>query len=53
MYTINFTAIRKKFCLSLHHNGAGSYLFANGEEIYKFKPKDSEIVAAVFKRLVS
>ena len=35
---------RKKFCLSLHYNGANSYLFVNGKEIHKFKPKDSEIV---------
>ena len=35
----------KKFCLSLHYNGANSYLFVNGTEIYKFKAKDSEIVA--------
>ena len=45
MYSINFTVMRKKFCLSLHYNGANSYLFANGIEIIKFKPKDSEIVA--------
>ena len=25
MYSINFTVTRKKFCLSLHHNGANSY----------------------------
>ena len=36
---------RKKFYLSLHYNGANSYLFVNGTEIYKFKAKDSEIVA--------
>ena len=36
---------RKKFCLSLHFNGANSYLFVNGTEIYKFKAKDSEILA--------
>ena len=35
---------KKKFCLSLHYNGANSYLFLNGTEIYKFKAKDSEIV---------
>ena len=35
---------KKKSCLSLHYNGAKSYLFVNGTEIYKFKPKDSEIV---------
>ena len=37
---------KKKFCLSLHYNGANSYLFVNGTEIYKFKAKDSEIVAS-------
>ena len=36
----------KKFCLSLHYNGANSYLFVNGTEIHKFKAKDSEIVAS-------
>ena len=46
MYSINFTVTKKKFCLSLHYNGASSYLFVNGTEIYKFKAKDSEIVAA-------
>ena len=45
MYSINFTVIRKKFCLSLHYNGANSYLFVNGREIHKFRAKDSEIVA--------
>ena len=46
MYSINFTEKNKKFCLSLHYNGANSYLFINGTEIYKFKAKDSEIVAS-------
>ena len=45
MYSINFTVTKKKFCLSLHYNGENSYLFVNGTEIYKFKAKDSEIVA--------
>ena len=45
MYSINFTVARKLFSLSLHYNGANSYLFVNGTEIYKFKAKDSEIVA--------
>ena len=44
MYSINFTENNKTFCLSLHYNGANSYLFVNGTEIYKFKAKDSEIV---------
>ena len=46
MYSISFTVTKKKFCLSLHKNGANSYLFVNGREIYKFKAKDSEIVAS-------
>ena len=45
MYSIKFTVTKKKFCLSLHYNGANSYLFVNGTEIYKFKAKDSKIVA--------
>ena len=45
MYSMNFTERNKKFCLSLHHNGANSYLFVNGTEIHKFKAKYSEIVA--------
>ena len=45
MHSISFTENNKKFCLSLHYNGANSYLFVNGTEMYKFKAKDSEIVA--------
>ena len=50
MYSINFK-VTKKFFLKLENflkfsNGANSYLFVNGTEIYKFKPKDSKIVAA-------
>ena len=46
MYSINFTGTKNKFCLSLHYNGANSYLFVNGTDIYKFKAKDSKIVAS-------
>ena len=46
MYSINFTGRKKKFCLSLHYNGAKSYLFVNGTEICKFQAKNSEIVAS-------
>ena len=54
MCSINCTVIKKKFCLSLHYNGANSYLFVIGTEIYKFKAKDSEIVASkYFYRLVN
>ena len=45
MYLTNFTANNRRFCLSLHYNGANSYLFVNGKEIIKFKAKDFEIVA--------
>ena len=40
----NITNHNKRVCLSLHYNGAKSYLFVNGKEIIKFKAKDSEIV---------
>ena len=44
MYSIDFTKVITKFCLSLHYNGANSCLFVNGREIMKFKAKDSMIV---------
>ena len=43
MYSINFTVTKKKLFLSLHYNGAISYLFVNGTEIYKLRAKDSEL----------
>ena len=46
MCSINFRVTKKLFCLSLHYNGANSYLFVNGTEIYKFKAKSSEIVTS-------
>ena len=33
MYSISFTVTKKRFCLSLHYNGANSYLFVNYTEI--------------------
>ena len=45
MYSINFT-VTIFFCLRLHYYRANSYLFVNGREIYKFKAKHFEIVAA-------
>ena len=45
MYLINHTLTEKKFYLSSNYNGVNSYLPVNGSEIYKFKAKDSEIVA--------
>ena len=46
MYSISFTKNDKKFCLSLHYNGANSYLFVNGIKIYKFKATASQSVAS-------
>ena len=46
IYSTNFTITNIKFCLSWHYNGANSYLFLNGTEIYKFKARYSEIVAS-------
>ena len=39
MYSINFTVSRNKFCLSLHYNGANSYLFVNGTKFTNLKQK--------------
>ena len=39
MYSINFTNTNIQFCLSLHYDGANSYLFVNGTETIKFKGK--------------
>ena len=35
--------------MSLHYNGANSYLFVNGVEIFKFKAKDSEVIPNVVR----
>ena len=45
LHNINFTVSGKKPCLSLHYNGDNSYLFVNRIEQFKFKAKDSSIVA--------
>ena len=45
-YSVNFTERQKKFCLSLHYNRMTSYIFFNGIEICRFKPKYSEINTA-------
>ena len=44
MYSPNFTADNKMFCLGLHYNGDNSYLFVNGKEVTKFKAKNSELI---------
>ena len=44
MYSINFTVINKKICLSLHYNGANIYLFINRQK-FTNSNSNSEIVA--------
>ena len=44
-YSINFIESERKLSLSLHYNGANSYLFVKRTGIIKFKAKESEIVA--------
>ena len=44
MYYRNFTDPGKKFVLSLHYNGNDSYLFVNGRQELKFKPKTDKLV---------
>ena len=43
MYSINFAVTENKFCLSLHYNGANSYLLVDVTEMIKSKAKDSKI----------
>ena len=52
MYSISFSKDNIKFCLSLHYNGANSYLFVNGTEIIKFKAKDSEIFLKTGQQII-
>ena len=43
IYSQSFTAVNKKFVLSLHYNGDDPYLFVNGKQELKFKAKDDQI----------
>ena len=45
IYAINFTENNKKIYVSLHYNGANSYLLVDGTEVIRFKAKNSEINA--------
>ena len=45
IYSPNFSAENKIFCLTLHYNADNSYLFVNGKEVTKFKAKKFEIKA--------
>ena len=43
-YWRNFTDPGKKFIISLHYNGDGSYFFVNGRQELKFKAKIDELI---------
>ena len=47
IYSQNFTAVNKKFVLSLRYNGDDSYLFVNGKQELKFKAKDDQFVKEI------
>ena len=47
IYSQNFTAVNKKFVLSLHYNGDDSYLFVNCKQELKFKAKDDQTVKEI------
>ena len=42
-FSINFSKVNTKFCLSLHYNDDNSYLFVNGKEIFKFKAENKNV----------
>ena len=42
-YSINFSRLQRKFCLSLHYNGSNSFLLVNATKMYQFKAKNSQI----------
>ena len=46
-HATNFSAVNKKFVLSLHYNSDNSYLFVNGKQELKFKAKDDQIVKEI------
>ena len=43
-YSIDFTEQQNKFLLTLHYNEVNSYIFVNGDKIYKLKAKDKLLV---------
>ena len=47
LYNQNFTAVNKKFVLSLHYNGDNFYLLVNCKQELKCKAKDDQIVKEI------
>ena len=42
-FSINFSKVKTKFCLSLHCNADNSCLFVNGKEVFKFKADNKNV----------
>ena len=42
-FSINFSKVKTKFCLSLHYNADNSCLFVNGKEVFKFKADNKNV----------
>ena len=42
-FSINFSKVKKKICLSFPYNGDNSYLFVNRKEIFKFKASNGNV----------
>ena len=42
MFSINFSKVNTKFCLSLHYDADNSYLFVNGKKI-KFEVDNENV----------
>ena len=42
-FSINFSKVNTKFCLSLHYNADNSYLFVDLKEIFKLKADNKNI----------
>ena len=42
-YSVTFSRLERKFCLSRHFNGSSHFLFANNTKIHHFKAKDFKI----------
>ena len=44
MHLPTVTFDNKRLSFSMHYNGDNSYLFVNGKEVNKFKPKNSVLI---------
>ena len=42
-FSANFSKANRKYCLSLHYNADNSFLFVNGNEIFKFKDDNEHV----------